>query len=108
MRATRRLGSKAETFDALVVDAIHQRAEPDVENDLGKWTAEPFDLDAGRINVLNQWRDKAFASGVGTQAAIAAINQTAYYLPPAALRDKLAGDSALFAEIIRKADIKFD
>lgn len=43
-----------------------------------------------------------------TQAAIAAINQTAYYLPPAALRDKLSGDSALFAEIIRKADIRFD
>jgi tripartite-type tricarboxylate transporter receptor subunit TctC len=43
-----------------------------------------------------------------TKGAIAAVNQTAHYLPPPALRNKLTGDSALFAEIIRKADIKFD
>lgn len=43
-----------------------------------------------------------------TKSAIASVDQTAYYLSPSALHDKLVADSALFAEIIRKADIKFE
>jgi tripartite-type tricarboxylate transporter receptor subunit TctC len=43
-----------------------------------------------------------------TRASIAAVNQSAFYMPPAALRERLVGDSVKFAEIIQKADIKFD
>ncbi len=43
-----------------------------------------------------------------TSAAIAAVNQSAYYLSPAALRERLTSDSVRFADIIKKADIKFD
>jgi tripartite-type tricarboxylate transporter receptor subunit TctC len=43
-----------------------------------------------------------------TKASIAAVNQSAFYMPPAALRERLVGDSVKFADIIQKADIKFD
>ena len=43
-----------------------------------------------------------------TMAAIAAVNQSPFYLPPQALRDRLVNDGAKLAEIIQKADIRFE
>ncbi|RYY54566.1 MAG: tripartite tricarboxylate transporter substrate binding protein, partial [Comamonadaceae bacterium] len=43
-----------------------------------------------------------------TRAALAAVNQRAHYLPPADLRARMVSDSTRFAEIIQKAQIKFE
>ena len=43
-----------------------------------------------------------------TQSALSAMKQTAAYIPPNVLRERMVVASATFADIIKKANIKFE
>src|SRR3546814_7129809 len=55
---------QALAMHKLVVRAIDQSRELEVEHDIRKWTFQPFGLDAGFVGTLHQRRDPAFARGI--------------------------------------------